>query len=80
MESQIGKLYFVRCGDNPNYFKTVRVVRNLMTGNLMTQMTGNLQTQMSNPVYGEPPDGVPEMPPLMRQRLQSCNNAMPYTS
>ena len=72
MESQIGKLYFVRCGDNPNYFKTVRVVRNLMTG--------NLQTQMSNPVYGEPPDGVPEMPPLMRQRLQSCNNATPYTS
>ena len=46
MDSNIGKFYFVRCGDNPNYFKTIRVVRNLMTG--------NLQTQMSNPVYGEP--------------------------
>ena len=71
MESQIGKYYFVRCSDNSNYFKTVRVVRNLMTG--------NLQTQMSNPVYGEPPEGIPEMPPLMRQRLQSCNNSLPYT-
>ncbi len=71
MDSNIGKLYFVRCGDNPNYFKTIRVVRNLMTG--------NLQTQMSNPVYREPPDGVPEMPLLMKQRLQSCNNAIPYT-
>ena len=72
MESQIGKLYFVRCGDNPNYFKTIRVVRNLMTG--------NLQSQMSNPVYGEPPDGIDEMPPLMRQRLQSCSNSLPYST
>ena len=73
MESNIGKIYFVRCGDNPNYYKTVRIVRNLMTG--------NLQTQMSNPVYGDPESlGLPEMPPLMRTKLQSCNNSLPYTS
>ena len=43
-------------------------------------MTGNLQSQMSNPIYGEPPDGIEEMPPLMRQRLQSCSNLLPYST
>ena len=72
MESQIGKYYYVRCGDNPNYFKTVQIVRNIFTG--------NLQSRMSNPLYGSVPDGIPEMPKQMRMRLQSCNNALPYSS
>ena len=41
-------------------------------------MTGNIQSQVSNIVQGVPPEGMEEIPPLMRQRLQSCNNVLPY--
>ena len=42
-------------------------------------MTGNTQSQLSNPVMGVPPDGMQEIPPLMRTKLQSMNNALPHT-
>ena len=42
-------------------------------------MTGNIQSQVSNIVQGVPPKGMEEIPPLMRQRLQSCNNVLPYS-
>ena len=70
--SLIGKEFYVKCPDDERFFKTVYLKRN--------PMTGNMQTQMSNPVYGEPPDGIPELPQNMRSKLTSMNNALPYTS
>ena len=71
MESQIGKIYSHQCEDDRNYYRTVRISRNFATG--------NLQTNVSNPIYGEIPDGLDPLPPLMRTKLLSCNNALPYT-
>ena len=70
--SLIGKEFYVKCPDDSRYFRTVYLKRN--------PMTGNMQTQMSNPVYGEPPDGIPELPELMKTKLMSCSNSLPYTS
>jgi hypothetical protein len=41
-------------------------------------MTGNINSRVSNIVYGTPPDGMEEIPELMRQRVMSCNNSLPY--
>ena len=71
MESEIGKIYFVMCPDDSRYYRTVRIHRN--------PLTGNNQTQLSNPVMGVPPDGMKEIPGLMRNKLMSMNNALPYT-
>ena len=71
MESHIGQIYYVKCPNDSRYYRTVRIQRN--------PFTGNLQTQMSNPVMGVPPDGMKEIPPLMRTKLQSMNNALPHT-
>ena len=59
--SQIGKIYFNRCEDNPRYFRTIRIWNN--------PWTGANQPQISNPVYGEPPDDLEQIPPLMLSRL-----------
>ena len=69
--SQIGKIYYVKCPNDSRYYRTVRIHRNIFTG--------NHQTQVSNEIYGTPPDGMPEIPPLMRTKLQSMNNMTPYT-
>ena len=71
MESQIGQIYFVKCPDDNRYYRTVRIHRN--------PMTGHNQSQLSNPVMGVPPEGMQEIPPLMRTKLQSMNNALPHT-
>ena len=71
MESEIGKIYFVKCPDDSRYYRTVRIHRN--------PFTGNNQTQLSNPVMGIPPDGMQEIPSLMRNKLMSMNNALPHT-
>ena len=72
METQVNKIYFVKCPDNSDWYRTVRLQRN--------PMTGNLQSQLSNPVYGNPENlGIPEIPPLMRTKLMSLNNSLPHT-
>ena len=71
MDSQIGKIYAHQCEDDSNYYRTVRISRNFATG--------HLQTNVSNPIYGEIPDGLDPLPPLMRNKLLSCNNVLPYT-
>ena len=71
MESQIGQIYFVKCPDDNRYYRTVRIHRN--------PMTGHNQSQLSNPVMGVPPDGMKEIPPLMRTKLMSMNNSLPHT-
>ncbi len=68
MESQI---YFVKCPNDSRYYRTVRIARNAMTG--------HLQTMLSNEVMGIPPEGMKEIPPLMRTKLMSMNNALPHT-
>ncbi len=70
MESQIGKIYFSYCPDNKDYYRTIRILKNYLHG--------GLQSQISNPVYGTPPPELPEIPPIMKSKLLSINNAMPY--
>ena len=71
-QSLFDKEFFVRCPDNPeNYFRTVFFRRN--------PFTGGLQTMLSNPVYGVPPEGIPEMPSNLLSRLNCMNTAMPHT-
>ena len=68
--SQIGKIYFHRCEDNPKYFRSIRIAHN--------PFTNALQPQVSNPVYGEPPEGLTELPPMMRSRLFSLQNSSSF--
>ena len=70
--TQVNKVYYSICSDNENYYRTIRLHRN--------PFTGNIESQVSNPVYGDPESiGLDPIPPLMRSKLQSCNNALPYT-
>ena len=68
--SQIGKIYYSICDDNSNYFRTIRIARN--------PFTGNLQTQVSNVTARSPPPEMEPIPPLMKTKLMSMNNALPY--
>ena len=71
--TQVNKIYYSICSDNENYYRTIRLHRN--------PFTGNIESQVSNPVYGDPEStGLDPIPPLMRSKLQSCNNALPYTN
>ena len=70
--TQINKVYYSICPDNENYYRTIRLHRN--------PLTGNIESQVSNVVFGDPEStGLDPIPPLMRSKLQSCNNALPYT-
>lgn len=70
--TQVNKVYYSICPDNEKYYRTIRLHRN--------PFTGNIESQVSNPVYGDPKStGLDPIPPLMRSKLQSCNNALPYT-
>ena len=72
--TQVNKIYYSVCPDNDNYYRTIRLHKN--------PFTGNLQSQVSNPVVGGKEQaeslGLAPIPPMMRQRLQSCNNSLPY--
>ena len=71
--TQVNKVYYSICSDNENYYRTIRLHRN--------PLTGNIESQVSNPVYGDVKStGLDPIPPLMRSKLQSCNNALPYTN
>ena len=70
--TQVNKVYYSICPDNEKYYRTIRLHRN--------PLTGNIESQVSNPVYGDVKStGLDPIPPLMRSKLQSCNNALPYT-
>ena len=69
--TQVNKIYYSICPDNNKYFRTIRIHKNVLTG--------NLQTQVSNPLYGTPPDELEPIPELMRTKLMSANNSLPYT-
>ena len=69
--SLVGKEFYMKMDDS-RYFRTVYIKRN--------PFTGNLQSHISNPVYGEVPKGIPELPHNMRTKLTSMNNSLPYTT
>ena len=68
--TQVGNIYYSICPDDSRYFRTIRIARN--------PFTGNLQTQISNITPGDPPPDMKPIPPLMRNKLMSCSNALPY--
>ena len=49
-----GEVYAVRCEDRPDYYRTVLIKR--------VELTGGFQVLVSNPVYGNTPDGIQEVP------------------
>ena len=65
-DSTIGKIYFHRCEDDDRYFRTIRVKHNPF-------INANVP-EISNPVYGEPPDGIPEISKLMLTKLLRVQN------
>ena len=69
-QSIVGKEFYMKSDDGRS-FRTVYIKRN--------PFTGNLQSHISNSVISEVPDGIPELPPQMRTKLISMNNALPYT-
>ena len=69
--SLIGREFYVICPDRNDYYRTVYMKKN--------PFTGNLQTMLSNPVYGVPPEGIPEMPENLLSRLNCMKTAMPHT-
>ena len=64
--SQIGKIYYQRCPDNPKYFRSIRIAHN--------PFTNSTQPQISEAIYGEPPEGLEPIPPLMLTRLMRIQN------
>ena len=70
MATQIGKIYYSICEDDPRYFRTIRIHKN--------PLTGTIQPQISNITPGSPPPDMEEIPPLMKNRLMSMNNMNPY--
>lgn len=47
------QVYGVRCNDNPDYWKSVMLKRN--------DLSGKFQVFITNPVYGDPPPGMEEV-------------------
>ena len=60
---EIGKIYYHRCPDNNKYFRSIRLHFN--------PWVNAITPQISNPIYGEPPEGLEEMPMMKLQRLLS---------
>ena len=57
----IGKMLYHKSPDNDKYFRSIRVAHN--------PFTNSLQPQISNPIYGEPPEELKPISPLMLNRL-----------
>ena len=52
-ETLSGKVYFYPCEDDSNYYMTVRIG--------FDPMLRKMTCQISNPVYGNPPEWIPEI-------------------
>lgn len=57
----IGKVFYHRCDDDKKYYRTIRLHFN--------PFSNSIQKQISNPVMGEPPDGLEPLPPGLLGRL-----------
>ena len=53
VNGEIGKIYYYRCPDNNNYFRSIRLHFN--------PWVNAITPQVSNPIYGEPPEGLEEI-------------------
>ncbi len=58
---EIGKIYYHRCPNNNKYFRSIRLAFN--------PWINAITPQISNPVYGEPPEGLEEISTLRLQTL-----------
>lgn len=59
--SLIGKIFYQRNKKDPRYFRTIRISHNPFANKMVPQTTDF--------VMGEPPDNIPELPPLLSQQL-----------
>ena len=57
----IGKVFYHKCQDDKRYYRTIRLHFN--------PFSNSIQKQVSNPVYGEPPIGIPPLPQSLFGRL-----------
>ena len=60
-KSLIGQTFYIICPDDSRYYKTIYIRFN--------PFTNAMQPMMSNKVYGEPPDTLEPINPLILQRL-----------
>ena len=56
----IGKVFYHKCEDDSRYYRTIRFHFN--------PFSNSICKQISNPVYGEPPVGIPPLPPGLTAR------------
>ena len=71
------EVYAVRCDDNENYYRTVMLKRN--------GLTGSIQNFVSNPVFGSIPPGIQEVSATqvlkqMREFNARNLNAFPFNT
>ena len=57
-------------GERKDYFRTVYFKTNPFTGALVSHVSGV--------TAGSPPPEMPELPPQLRNRVHSINNALPF--
>ena len=70
-DSTIGKIYYYKCPDDPRYFRTIRVHHNPFINANVPQISPPIG---SPALYGEPPDGLPEIPKMMLTKLLRVQN------
>ena len=56
-----GKIFYRRCPDDSRYYRSIRLHFNPFVNKLVPQI--------SNPVMGEPPEELQEIPPLLLSRI-----------
>ena len=61
VNGEIGKIYYHKCPDNNKYFRSIRLHWN--------PWVNAITPQISNPLYGEPPEGLEEISTLRLQTL-----------
>ena len=60
-KSLVGQTFYIKCPDDSRYYKTIFIRFN--------PFTNAMQPMMSNKIYGEPPDTMEPINPLILQRL-----------
>jgi len=69
--SIIGKTFWIRMKDRPEYMRTVYFKQN--------PFTNQIDRHFSNELYSEPPIGVDELPPNLMRYVGGMSNPLPYT-
>ncbi len=69
--SIIGKTFWIRMKDRPEYMRTIYFKLN--------PFTNQIDRHFSNELYSEPPVGVDELPPNLMRYVGGMSNPLPYT-